>query len=247
LCAADAGKDSCFGDSGGPLFTASGVQVGVVSTGGDLCADPTSPGIYAVSDAYRTLKKPFEWAKRSRAICGISSLTCLPLLFYVVVKRVSGSISWIQRTICELSDFKPSYCDLVTYKALVHVPSAAQVGWYVQDTMTRKKIATSKGAKGGRKIITVKPGRSYILVLVGGASITAKRSRQHQRLGRTRKGPSQRPQRRPQGVNALVNVLGTRLSGKSVVNEKIAKRLRIGGSNVRWTAKSLRFSVPEPP
>jgi secreted trypsin-like serine protease len=48
ICAGQAGLDSCWGDSGGPLFeaTQSGyVQIGIVSWGGG-CAAPDRPGVY---------------------------------------------------------------------------------------------------------------------------------------------------------------------------------------------------------
>ena len=45
LCASSPGKDSCEGDSGGPIFT-DGRQVGVMSWG-YACADPNFPGVYA--------------------------------------------------------------------------------------------------------------------------------------------------------------------------------------------------------
>jgi trypsin len=49
LCADGPGTDSCFGDSGGPLFSEAvspPKQVGVVSFGSEVCADPTHPGVY---------------------------------------------------------------------------------------------------------------------------------------------------------------------------------------------------------
>jgi secreted trypsin-like serine protease len=58
ICAgdlADGGIDSCFGDSGGPLFVDSiggtYLQVGIVSTGND-CALPGFPGIYTRTATY---------------------------------------------------------------------------------------------------------------------------------------------------------------------------------------------------
>jgi len=63
-------KDSCYGDSGGPLINQAGTQVGIVSFGAG-CADPNFPGVYS---------------------------------------RVSGSIDWIKKTICDLSDTNPEMC-----------------------------------------------------------------------------------------------------------------------------------------
>jgi secreted trypsin-like serine protease len=48
ICAGQSGQDSCWGDSGGPLFAASQggyIQVGIVSWGGG-CAAPDRPGVY---------------------------------------------------------------------------------------------------------------------------------------------------------------------------------------------------------
>ena len=51
LCAAAPGKDSCNGDSGGPILNANGTIVGIVSLGIG-CALPQFPGVYSrVSEA----------------------------------------------------------------------------------------------------------------------------------------------------------------------------------------------------
>ena len=50
LCAGEAGKDSCEGDSGGPL-TYNDVHVGIVSWG-QGCALPGYPGVYAQTEAF---------------------------------------------------------------------------------------------------------------------------------------------------------------------------------------------------
>lgn len=57
LCAWGNGRDSCSGDSGGPLINQAGVQVGVVSFG-KSCANPSFPGVYArVSGAIGWIQK----------------------------------------------------------------------------------------------------------------------------------------------------------------------------------------------
>jgi len=60
VCAVRLGKDTCNGDSGGPLITKSKPHklLGISSFGGDQCADLSAPGVYArVSARYKTLKK----------------------------------------------------------------------------------------------------------------------------------------------------------------------------------------------
>mmetsp|Transcript_22699 Transcript_22699/g.32027 ORF Transcript_22699/g.32027 Transcript_22699/m.32027 type:complete len:396 (-) Transcript_22699:572-1759(-) len=58
ICAALPGKDACQGDSGGPLYDASSqVLIGVTSWGA-ACADPDSPGVYAlVADARNWIRR----------------------------------------------------------------------------------------------------------------------------------------------------------------------------------------------
>ncbi|XP_067316788.1 gilatoxin-like [Anolis sagrei] len=53
LCAGvlDGGKDSCRGDSGGPLICGNKLQ-GIVSFGGFPCAEPLEPGVYAKVESY---------------------------------------------------------------------------------------------------------------------------------------------------------------------------------------------------
>lgn len=57
LCAGEAGKDACTGDSGGPLYrrVADGppVQVGIVSFG-DGCGKAKAPGVYTSVAAFRS-------------------------------------------------------------------------------------------------------------------------------------------------------------------------------------------------
>jgi len=68
VCAADEGKDSCNGDSGGPLFVegsdGSDLQVGVVSFG-EGCARSEYPGVYSRVSTY------YDWIRRET--CASSS------------------------------------------------------------------------------------------------------------------------------------------------------------------------------
>ena len=54
VCAgiAEGGKDSCFGDSGGPLLTKNGEQVGIVSFS-DGCAKANVPAVYTRISGYK--------------------------------------------------------------------------------------------------------------------------------------------------------------------------------------------------
>ena len=59
-------KDSCYGDSGGPLYdAATGIQYGITSLGGDLCADPDYPGGYVRVGSYAS------WIENG--ICALSA------------------------------------------------------------------------------------------------------------------------------------------------------------------------------
>jgi secreted trypsin-like serine protease len=58
------GRDSCYGDSGGPLLTSTGVQVGIVSNGYG-CGAPSIPAVY-------TDVRPFVKNWIEPMICAIS-------------------------------------------------------------------------------------------------------------------------------------------------------------------------------
>jgi len=64
VCASAPKKDTCYGDSGGPLLNQKGEQVGITSYGAD-CADPYYPGVYTLVG-----KSTIGWLERQ--ICSIS-------------------------------------------------------------------------------------------------------------------------------------------------------------------------------
>ncbi|NP_001310175.1 beta-fibrinogenase mucrofibrase-3 isoform X1 [Protobothrops mucrosquamatus] len=69
LCAGilEGGKDSCVGDSGGPLIC-NGQFQGIVSWGGDPCAQPREPGVYT------NVFDHLDWIKG--IIAGNTDVTC---------------------------------------------------------------------------------------------------------------------------------------------------------------------------
>lgn len=76
LCAGEGGKDSCHGDSGGPIVIEKNgnnhVLVGVVSWG-EGCADPDFPGVYArVSSAVGWIESVAcdDWNSSVNGLCG---------------------------------------------------------------------------------------------------------------------------------------------------------------------------------
>uniref|UniRef100_A0A1W7RJW9 Snake venom serine protease n=1 Tax=Agkistrodon contortrix contortrix TaxID=8713 RepID=A0A1W7RJW9_AGKCO len=71
LCAGilEGGKDSCKGDSGGPLIC-NGQFQGIVSWGGDPCAQPREPGLYTKVFDY------LHWIQS--IIAGNTTATCPP-------------------------------------------------------------------------------------------------------------------------------------------------------------------------
>ncbi|XP_039181651.1 snake venom serine protease isoform X3 [Crotalus tigris] len=71
LCAGilEGGKSSCDGDSGGPLICNGEIQ-GIVSWGGDICAQPHEPGIYTKVFDYT------DWIQN--IIAGNTDATCPP-------------------------------------------------------------------------------------------------------------------------------------------------------------------------
>ncbi|XP_015671557.1 snake venom serine proteinase 11 [Protobothrops mucrosquamatus] len=71
LCAGilEGGKDTCQGDSGGPLICNGQIQ-GIVSVGGDPCAEPRVPALYITVFDY------IDWIKG--IIAGNTDATCPP-------------------------------------------------------------------------------------------------------------------------------------------------------------------------
>lgn len=58
ICAGAAGKDTCTGDSGGPLIV-NGLQVGIVSWG-DICGQASTPGVYTKVTEFLTWINQFR-------------------------------------------------------------------------------------------------------------------------------------------------------------------------------------------
>ena len=75
ICAGvdDGGVDSCYGDSGGPLFSTIGgsfTLVGLVSWGDDPCAQPGKPGAYARMSALSSWVKEVSGVSPPGLSCG---------------------------------------------------------------------------------------------------------------------------------------------------------------------------------
>ena len=70
ICASDTGKDSCYGDSGGPLLIVGDedIQVGIISAG-QGCARDEFPGVYTRVSPY------LEWIKE--VICNNTQVPCV--------------------------------------------------------------------------------------------------------------------------------------------------------------------------
>ena len=70
------GKDTCSGDSGGPLLTANGELVGLTSFGVG-CAQPKSPGVYSrVSSANFWIRDNIcKYSQNTPAYCGTGQYT----------------------------------------------------------------------------------------------------------------------------------------------------------------------------
>ncbi|WP_282085271.1 serine protease [Aquimarina algiphila] len=74
ICAANPDKDTCGGDSGGPLYTIinnNGILLGITSWGGDPCADSNLFGVYTDTFKY------FEWINSNCNNCLDSEVAIL--------------------------------------------------------------------------------------------------------------------------------------------------------------------------
>jgi trypsin len=72
FCAASPGRDACVGDSGGPIVFKDGntlIQQGIVSWGGEECADPFQPGVYTKLSNY------INWINNTILNTDISDIT----------------------------------------------------------------------------------------------------------------------------------------------------------------------------
>jgi hypothetical protein len=92
ICAGEAGKGSCQGDSGGPVVIRNGldhVLTGVVSYGGRICADATTPSVFArVSSAITWIKSVActEWNSSVNGLCSTTPVTATSTMLTVQLR-----------------------------------------------------------------------------------------------------------------------------------------------------------------
>lgn len=154
LCAGHVagGRDTCAGDSGGPILSTQGIQVGVTSHGIG-CGRKAYPGLYSkVSDSYGFIRKivcEFSIDATKPAFC--------PPARTDKFKNVGGKASAKNR---------------INYKVLVQYDSnPKKLGWSVKNLLEGKTIAAKRrGAVKKRKArmvkgVKLKLGHTYQLAL----------------------------------------------------------------------------------
>ena len=94
FCAGNTTYDSCVGDSGGPIFTQGGIQVGLTSFGDD-CAKEGKPG---VSDCCMDL---CGYRMSLSVYMHLLTHSYSTLVYSLqVYSRISYAYAWIYETVC---------------------------------------------------------------------------------------------------------------------------------------------------
>lgn len=144
----EGGRDSCFGDSGGPLIIANGdgwLQVGIVSFGPpDGCAIPGAYGIYTRVSRYT------DWIARN--ICDASDTPAGPV---IAVAANGGDVTMSFNPVKEATGYQLYYAPY---------PSMSPVG--VLDIGGATDLSTTPESGAGFYLMV----RSYNGVCVGGIS-----------------------------------------------------------------------------